>query len=427
MMKTTCFRPQPYLLKHSAMGMGLNQRFGFSTGMQKGTKVTPKILCDIIGAKYYLHNEEIDMSMDTQVRLFDENDTHLGIVTLAEARDKASELGIDLVVRNQKLSPPILKIMNYRKELVKRLFQKIGREAALKTEDPKNRKTIQMTTMISVHDLENKKRQAIQFLKKYPSLNFNMRVNKYDPENVQKGKIMLMNIAEELKSYAKVKVSPVEEEEKEDTPPAQADTSKTLEERILENKKIVEEVRAEHEIQEDYVEDDEEDNFTTVKMVLESTVCFGEVDIDTLLENSTMEELMSNLPIGKLQTAEEAETAAEEEIEVKKYKGSRPELIFQSEQQNLMSKAQGRMSLKKKLKEKSLIFDEEDELTDEEDSEEELFEEDFKKLEEKDEMREFHKLCKEGQEFCRKAFDATNNPLGFFNFRGVEKEDDGAK
>jgi hypothetical protein len=36
-------------------------------------------------------------------------------------------------------------------------------------------------------------------------------VNIYDDENVQKGKLMLMNIAEEMKEYAKVKVSPMEE------------------------------------------------------------------------------------------------------------------------------------------------------------------------------------------------------------------------
>ncbi len=124
--------------------------------------------------------------MDTQVRLFDENDTHLGIVTLAEAREKANELGIDYVLRNDKLSPPIMKVMNYRKELVKRLFQKLGREATIRNDDPSKRKTIQLTTMITVHDLENKKRQAIQFLKKYPLINFEMKVNKYDSDNVKK-------------------------------------------------------------------------------------------------------------------------------------------------------------------------------------------------------------------------------------------------
>ena len=37
-----------------------------------------------------------------------------------------------------------------------------------------------------------------------------MKVNIYDPDNVEKGKLMLANIAEDLKEYAKVKVSPLD-------------------------------------------------------------------------------------------------------------------------------------------------------------------------------------------------------------------------
>jgi hypothetical protein len=43
----------------------------------------------------------------------------LGIVTMSEARDKAKESKVDLVLRNDKMDPPIVKIMNYRKELLK--------------------------------------------------------------------------------------------------------------------------------------------------------------------------------------------------------------------------------------------------------------------------------------------------------------------
>lgn len=82
-------------------------------------QITPKILCNITGTKYYPHNEEIEYSYNTRVRLFDENDQHLGIVTMSEARDKAKESKVDLVLRNDKMDPPIVKIMNYRKELLK--------------------------------------------------------------------------------------------------------------------------------------------------------------------------------------------------------------------------------------------------------------------------------------------------------------------
>ena len=35
-----------------------------------------------------------------------------------------------------------------------------------------------------------------------------MRVNVYDPENIQKGRLILLNVAEDLKEYCKIKVHP---------------------------------------------------------------------------------------------------------------------------------------------------------------------------------------------------------------------------
>jgi len=72
-----------------------------------------------------------------------------------------------------------------------------------------------LTTTISLHDLDNKKKKAIEYLKNYSGLKFYMKVNIYDEENVQKGRLMLMNIAEDLKEYAKVKVSPMEGQSKQ--------------------------------------------------------------------------------------------------------------------------------------------------------------------------------------------------------------------
>ena len=57
-----------------------------------------------------------------------------------------------------------------------------------------------------MHDLENKKRRSIEFLKSIRTLKFFMKVNVYDAENVQKGRLILLNIAEDLREYSKVKV-----------------------------------------------------------------------------------------------------------------------------------------------------------------------------------------------------------------------------
>jgi len=91
-------------------------------------KINTKTLCDLIGSKYYQFNEEIDMSEDRAVKCFDENDVLIGEMTLREARMAADTVQKDVVLRNAKINPPVVKIMNYKKELLKRLFKKLGRQ-----------------------------------------------------------------------------------------------------------------------------------------------------------------------------------------------------------------------------------------------------------------------------------------------------------
>jgi translation initiation factor IF-3 len=164
-------------------------------------------LCEITGTRYYLHNSEIGYTMDKIVKVFDENDVLIGELTFGEALATAQSAKKDLVLRNDKLEPPVCKIMLYKMELLKKLFKKLGKQH--EEEKEQKSKTIRLTTTIAMHDLENKKRKAIEYLKQISTLKFYMKVNIYDEENVQKGRLMLMNIAEDLKEYAKVKVSPM--------------------------------------------------------------------------------------------------------------------------------------------------------------------------------------------------------------------------
>ena len=125
-------------------------------------------------------------------------------MTFGEGYDLAASLGKDIVLRNRKTDPPVVKIMDYKVELVKRVFKKLGRE--VKGEGKP--KTIQMSSDISMHDLEFRKRRAIEFLKTSNKLKLFMRVNIYDPENIQKGRLILLNFAQDLDEYAKIKVHP---------------------------------------------------------------------------------------------------------------------------------------------------------------------------------------------------------------------------
>ena len=48
-------------------------------------KINTQTLCDLIGSRYYEHNEEISLDSERLVKCFDENDAIIGEMTLNEA------------------------------------------------------------------------------------------------------------------------------------------------------------------------------------------------------------------------------------------------------------------------------------------------------------------------------------------------------
>jgi len=60
--------------------------------------------------------------------VFDENNVNVGKLPFGEVYQLAMNLEKDIVLRNEKVSPPVVKVMNYKLELMKRVFKKIGTE-----------------------------------------------------------------------------------------------------------------------------------------------------------------------------------------------------------------------------------------------------------------------------------------------------------
>ena len=96
------------------------------------------------------------------MRVFDENNVLIGDMPFGEAYQVAMRVDKDIVLRNEKTDPPVMRIMNYKRELLKRLFKKLGKDISSKEAKSKS---VRMSTSISVHDLENKKRKAQEMLK----------------------------------------------------------------------------------------------------------------------------------------------------------------------------------------------------------------------------------------------------------------------
>lgn len=95
-----------------------------------------------------------------QIRLIDETGRQVGIVSLEEALRIAKERNLDLIQVTEKVEPPVCKVADYGKYLY--WLQKKERTKGKKSKI----KGIRLGFNISLHDLENRVRQAEIFLKK---------------------------------------------------------------------------------------------------------------------------------------------------------------------------------------------------------------------------------------------------------------------
>jgi translation initiation factor IF-3 len=128
--------------------------------------ITVKTLCEITGTKYYVHNDEITLDLHRVVRVYDEEDQLIADMPFEEAFDQAKTMKKDLVLRNDRTEPPVVKITNYRKDLMRKLFTKLGENKQKPATTKENKvKAVHLKTTITVHDLENKKKKAVEFLK----------------------------------------------------------------------------------------------------------------------------------------------------------------------------------------------------------------------------------------------------------------------
>lgn len=108
--------------------------------------------------KELLINEQITAS---QVRLLGVQGEQLGLVGLKEAKEKAEELGLDLVNISPNATPPVCRIMNYGKYKF---------DAQKKEKDAKKKqkaievKTMELSMRIEEHDMQFKAKQVRKFL-----------------------------------------------------------------------------------------------------------------------------------------------------------------------------------------------------------------------------------------------------------------------
>jgi len=97
-----------------------------------------------------------------EVRLIDENEKQIGVVSLEKALEMAQERNLDLIQVTEKVEPPVCRLGN----LGKYLYREEKKEKSLHKHKEGDLKGIRLTFNISQHDLETRARQAEKFLKR---------------------------------------------------------------------------------------------------------------------------------------------------------------------------------------------------------------------------------------------------------------------
>ncbi|MFD2101806.1 translation initiation factor IF-3 [Flagellimonas iocasae] len=139
-----------------------------------------------------------------EVRLVGDN-VEMGVYPISKAREKANELELDLVEISPNASPPVCKIIDYKKFL----YEQKKRDKALKAKATKVVvKEIRFGPQTDDHDYDFKKRHAEKFLKDGAKLKAYVFFKGRSIVYKDQGEILLLRLAQDLEELGKVEQMP---------------------------------------------------------------------------------------------------------------------------------------------------------------------------------------------------------------------------
>lgn len=133
------------------------------------------------------------------------DNVEIGIYPIRVALEKADDLDLDLVEISPNATPPVCKIMDYKKFL----YEQKKREKALKSKASKVVvKEIRFGPQTDNHDYEFKKKHAEKFLKDGAKLKAYVFFKGRSIVYKDQGEILLLRLAQELEDIGKVEQMP---------------------------------------------------------------------------------------------------------------------------------------------------------------------------------------------------------------------------
>lgn len=158
--------------------------------------------CITISAKELTINDDIRVK---EVRMLDENNGQLGIMSVNDAKSYAYERGLDLVLIAPTATPPVARAMDY---------GKYRYEADKKEKEAKKKqqivevKEVQLSCRIDTHDFETKVSRAIKFLQDGNKVRVSLRFKGREIAHQELGRDMLVKFEEAVSEYGAVDKKP---------------------------------------------------------------------------------------------------------------------------------------------------------------------------------------------------------------------------
>lgn len=143
-------------------------------------------------------NDDIRIS---PVRLIGEDGDQVGIVPLDEAKQKATEAGLDLVEVAPRARPPVVRVMDWGKYQYEQ--QKAAKEAK-KKQHTYELKEVKFRPKTDDHDMDFKVRNARRFLKKGQHVRITVRFRRREMRRPENGQRVLEEVADRLDDVANV-------------------------------------------------------------------------------------------------------------------------------------------------------------------------------------------------------------------------------
>ncbi len=140
-----------------------------------------------------------------ELRVIDDQNNMIGIVSLDEALRLAEQKGLDLVEISPNANPPVAKILDfgkYRYEIQKR------EKEAKKKQKTMQIKEIRLSTFIEDHDIQVKAKTAVKFLSEGDKVKVSLRFRGRERDYVDKGRAVMDAFAEECSSVGTVDKRP---------------------------------------------------------------------------------------------------------------------------------------------------------------------------------------------------------------------------